>query len=521
MHLFNHSFLVASFLSLSAVAPTPRDYVAAKGPFGTMVKYLLDRNPECGFYNVITSGFPASLDLAAAGNQQTIPLSQANIPEMCAKYPNAVHVNVAQRPLIVTRYQGDSDESCEPQLVADLPDYNSNAPRWAEALQLIYGGENGEGSVEACTSERRKSLVQNWASLWEDSCATGECEGLRFAFRPGDNATATMVFQQLVGISKFCNGNHFQDNDPIRTDCFDADDLDFCDRRKNYTLGLVQAVYLDNYRQEYDPNHYHQPESPGCPHRNKCNFGDWDFSFQSYLNDELFDGNCADGEPPTAGYLCLYPMDSAHQFGCINNLDNPSPLNALMDGRDYNLLRATTEPSDPFEITDGAGNQILQLATIYLNANCISETDDLGLNTSRQIGCLVDQVQCAIGFGTKGILSHRSVENWVDRFLPSWLVPFHCQLLDIERVTNTAAGVGAKSYGDTSYPLVEKFYMSSGQRVPSNAAQTALDCDSVLDSRERKACHCFFDDGDSLTGQIEYVGLTPTPGGPTVSRCPL
>lgn len=520
MHLFNHSFLVASFLSLSAVAPTPRDYVAAKGPFGTMVKYLFDRKPECGFYNVITSGFPASLDSAAAGNQQTIPLSQANIPEMCAKYPNAVHVNVAQRPLIVTRYQGDSDESCEPQLVADLPDYNSNAPRWAEALQLIYGGENGEGSVEACTSERRKSLVQNWTSLWEDSCATGECEGLRFAFRPGDNATATMVFQQLVGISKFCNGNHFQDNDPIRTDCSDAEDLDFCDLRKDYTLGLVQAVYLDNYRPEYVPNHSPHPDSSGCPHRNKCRFGNWDYFFQSRLHDELFDGNCTDGEPPVADFLCLYPRDVLDQFGCINNLHNPSPMNALMDGRDFNLLRSTSDPSDPFPINDSAGNQILQSATVYLNANCISETDVLGLNTSRQIGCLVDQVQCSIGFGTKGMLSHRAVEEWVDD-IPRGLSPFHCRLLDIERVTNTAAEVGAKSYFNRSYPLVEKFYMSSGQGIPSNAAQTALDCDSVRDSGERDACRCFFDDIESLGYRLEIVGLTPNSGGPTVSRCPL
>lgn len=496
------------FCTLSSTASA--DYVLPQTRIGDALGNLWAQE-ACGTLNLVRGGFVSGLEALTARSQQTLPISDAQIPAMCEQFPNAVHLKIAQRPLVISRNNGDAGSACDQQLVSDIVDYNSGAPAWAKALQLVYGGKNGEGSEEACSDPQRRELIENWGKIWANACDGGDCEKLRFAFRPGDENPTSLVFRQLVGISAFCNGNHFQDNDPLRSDCNLAFDVDFCDPRKGSSLGVVQAVHLADF---YDSFNGGEPTQQ--PNRRQCTFGNWAFALSSELNDELFDGTCPDDSEPFAGFLCLYPRDCNNHFGCVNTLDNTSVLNPFMDGRAYNLLRSynRSEPHAPVDLVDDSGAPIAQLTTLNLNGECATEVDELGENTSRQIGCLVSRIKCSMGLASNAQLSFRTVQKDAQ---------VGCGEIMAERESNRAVAISTTLPDDAGYPLIESFHFSA-DGVPPNASNNALDCDAILDPEEQKACRCVFDqsitlDAMGLGAKLAEQGLDLVPGGPKASRC--
>src|SRR5581483_5291347 len=123
---------------------------------------------------------------------------------------------------------------------------------WRDVLKVVFAGVSHTGDTDTgCSSEIRRTIVNNWSSFFQTACSggtgTGACTTLQHVYRRDDGSGTTDVFSQLVGItpnpsaasnfatgvSGFCNrqqvsgvfpnGNitelypsDYQDNDPIR-----------------------------------------------------------------------------------------------------------------------------------------------------------------------------------------------------------------------------------------------------------------------------------------------------------------
>lgn len=480
------------------------DYLGPADGLGKIVAELLSRE-SCGNLNYLPSSPDAGIDAIADGSQQTLPLSDLSRSELCERYPNSVHVQLAQQAVVVARNNRGptrlvSDEpstldNCDLRMDPDDPGTFS----WADDLQLLYGGLFGKGTADACSHRRRRELIENWHYLWEDYCPDGECTKLRFAFRPSDDAAATRIFKKILDIRAFCNGNHFEDNDPIGTDCSDAEDVDFCDPRKRMTLGVVQAVHLDDF-DAITPR--------------KCDQGTFSFEFASELFDELFGGRCPDGAPYFAGFLCLYPVDCEGKIGCTSDLGNVSPLDPTMDGRVYNLLRSQPEnPGMPFSLNSPSGEPLAQLSTIHFNGHCSSARSIHGSGWKATIGCLVSQISCSIGFGT---------ESQIPKNFTLFREWDYCSDRTEIEMKSAIVSMGEKGPEHPDYPLVERYHLSSGRGVPPNATNTALDCDSIQNAEEEKLCRCIFENdevAEEWDDLLRGADLMSPPGGSSVVRC--
>lgn len=383
------------------------------------------------------------------GNQETAPMLQPLRAETCLAYPDAKQAVLARErmPLIVNH---GSARGCDSRMVQDVPDYSGNAEPWAEALQLIYGGVNGEGTQSACSAPARSNLINNWASIWGEGCASGDCDALRFAFRPGDANPLTKVFKKLVGIENFCNGAQDEDQDPLRTDCSDATDIDWC---PDGDLGVVQAIQL--------------ARNVGVYPRLGCVLGNLEFGF-------IVDGEsrCPDDSDPVAGFLCIYPLDCRGRVGCINNYDNPSVLNPLMDGRDYNLLQMNAD-YERTELPQGYAPSF-----VFLNGKCTGGND--GRQTETQLGCVVNQIKCSIAFGSKALQTTSVTVN--ERG------PLCSREVDVD---NQSTVLGGKDINgrEQGYPLSRPFFFTSNQLPVVNGA---FDCSRIIDPEERALCTCMF-----------------------------
>lgn len=493
----NAKIAITSLLSLAIAgqAQAAFDYVGSD-TVEPVIKELV-ASGSCGSITYKGEGSGAGQAAVLAGTQQTAPMSSSlDADDVCANFPNAVQAAIGVDKLIVTRNNGDANSTCDTQFVSDVAGYDpAKGPAWGEALQLVYGGKDGAGTSAACSDDLRKNLVENWGSLWANGCADGDCDALRFAFRRGDSSGTTKVFKKILGISEFCNGDQFEDNDPLRTDCFDATDVDYCDSDKGDTLGVLQAVFLE-----------------GIPlaGRKRCKFGNWDFTFAHDFTDEVFDGNCPDGEPQVAGFLCLYPQDCSNTPGCTNWYDNPSPLNALMDGRIYNSLRSKQDaPEEAFELTNDAGETLAQMPAIYFNGDCGGGAAQGGTSSTKQIGCLVNQVSCTIGYGGKTQIEAEITTSDVEGD----------QCGKTTEAQNTVTELNGVDFNQSGYPLSRKLYIATTQ-VPVSG--NGLDCNAITNADEKALCECIFNGAagaSALADAVTNAKFEPIPGGSEIVAC--
>jgi len=163
-----------------------------------------------------------------------------------------------------------------------LPAVSYTFQDWRDVLRMVYAGmdfskdaNNNFLNVKNCGSAARFAIVDNYASLFQIPCTTGNCTELRHAWRRDDSSGTTDTFVTLIGIkaatpvtatacfNSFCNGFtgttppedlrndplaspgtpgavdwDYQDYDPIRRRC--NPDEQVCNRRGS--LGVVQAI---------------------------------------------------------------------------------------------------------------------------------------------------------------------------------------------------------------------------------------------------------------------------------------
>lgn len=383
------------------------------------------------------------------GRQDTALMVKPLDAETCEAHRGARQIVVARdrMPLLVNSNNGM--ETCDLILTDDVPGYSSGVPGWAEALQLIYGGVDGLGTAEACSAPARANLIQNWSRLWKNNCQDSQCEALRFAFRRGDDHAMTEVLQSLLDLKAFCNGKQDEDLDPLRTDCSQAFDVDWCPKG---SLGVVQAVEISK-------------ELPIYP-RIGCALGNFEFGFNSS------GGDCPDGSASFAGFLCSYPRNCLDRFGCISSFENGSPLNPFMDGRVYNELRFD-ENLVPIEMPEKSSPSF-----IYFNGHCTGGVD--GLRTDGQLGCLIHQISCSMA-----VTSAQNVLVPVTETAPGSAcadeIPYPSRAAVINDAPINILGPG--------YPLSRPLYFST-LGVPIIDGQYM--CEAIENDEERKFCGCMF-----------------------------
>lgn len=482
--------IVASLFSLSLPATAAFKYVGSDSLEAVMQRLIVGNRGVCGNIRYSGAGSLAGEKALLADLQQTVPMSSAlDHSDVCALFPNAKQVVLGIDRLLVSRNNA-GDASCDTEFVQDVPGYDPpRGPAWAEALQLVYGGVDGSGQREACEHPLRADLIRNWSQLWGDSCASGDCKELRFAFRRGDFSGSTKVFRKIIGIDAFCNGGEFEDEDPLRTDCFDSPDVDYCDHDKDSSLGVVQAVVLD-----------HLPWKG----RKRCEKGSYAVTFQPRLND----GECPD-RAKIGGYLCNYPIDCEGRFGCVNWFDNPSPMDPLMDGRDYNLLRPSLDaPYEPFDLQDEQGRPLATMASLFMHGNCSAGSD-----STEQLACFVNRIDCSIGYGAKNQLTAEVQGS-----------EYGDQCGETGVRLNLATKLNGVDYQSPAYPMSRKLYLST-KDVP--ALGNALNCDAITNVSERALCHCIFLSNPSarqyqrysLDRSLTFAGFEPLPAGPQLEGC--
>lgn len=405
---------------------------------------------DCGDID-FNSGSPTreGIDELRRGSQDTALMLKPLDEDTCQRYPDARQIIIAKdrMPLLVNSNVGNN--SCDLIMTDDLPDYSSDAPEWAEALQLIYGGENGLGTPEACAAPSRANLIKNWSRLWKNNCQDSKCDALRFAFRRGDNDSTTKILKSLLGLQGFCNGAQNQDGDPIRTDCRQAKDVDWC---PDGDLGVVQAVELSRDLTVYP--------RVGCS-RGKFEFGT-----------KLSPGNCPDGTQAFAGFLCAYPQDCLGRFGCINSRFNSSPFSFFMDGRAYNELQID-DKLKPLKIPENASPSF-----IYFNGRCTGGID--GSRTDGQIGCLVHQVACSM-----------AVTSAMNALVPVTQVKEGPGCTDESYVPSRAAVLNDSpiNFRGPGYPLLRPVYFST---LDLPVQGNKYNCDAIDNPEERSFCSCVF-----------------------------
>lgn len=381
----------------------------------------------------------------------------------CNLYPNARQAVVAgDRMPIIINNNNRGAARCDSRFISDVPGYSSSVPAWAEVLQLIYGGRNGDGTQAACSASARANLVNNWSSLWVDGCTGGsKCDKLRFAFRQGDENPATLVLKKLLDVKAFCNGAQNEDKDPLRTTCKSSSDIDWCPN--GLDLGVVQAIQLDPVR---------------VYPRLACVQGNFDFGFAP-----VGETVCPDGTAPFASLFCSYPRDCEDRFGCINSFGNSSTFNFFMDGRDYNKY-ALDRSLNKIQIPEDASYSF-----IYMNGNCTGGRT--GSRTDAQIGCLVNQTACSMSLATG-----RSVRA------PVTINEEGSQCGTEVASTNQVAGIkGVPARGGDEataidyinagpgYPLYRPIFYTT-LRLPT--VDGKFDCSQSPNAQERLFCECVF-----------------------------
>lgn len=490
-------------LSLAALIP-PRSVRAQKASvfWGSVdaqlfINRLVLKNRSLSdiLYWGLGSGFGEAKMNPRSHDEQISIMSTPLSKEFCERNPRAGQLAFAQDDLVFVRNNRKSRSStCDTALVDDVSDYQSQTPSWAEAIQLIYGGKDGKGDRAACTHTDRVKLINNWHSLWSDNCSDGACTKLKYAFRAGDFLGSTSFLKSLVGIERFCNGLQHEDKDPLRTNCgdgFDTGGMEYC---PNGDLGVVQAVVMNHQATIKD--------------RLPCQTGNFEYAFAS-------NSICADGTIPHGGFLCLYPRDCSDRFGCRNSGLNGSTINPFMDGRLYNYLHTdeTVTPYASREITETLwtpdGSLLAKYGLFSIYASRVCEAGQSGHNATTLMGCLVDTVDCSIGFGGRSILK-------ATRFTEGGLCG------ETGDIIPTTMQLNNQALGSPNYPFPRRNTYLQTKDVPPTFGGK-IDCHHVNDVSQQSLCEYLNDDDDQHRKArqlaLEEANLLPIPGGPRTVRC--
>lgn len=451
----NTGILVLLALTASRASAQSEPFLYAGAPLVERLVAQLVTAPtrDCGYIDYTTrSSRLQGIRELTRGSQDTALMLRPLSEETCARYPNARQIEIAKDrlPLLVNSNVGN--DICDLVMVNDVPGYTSEAPEWAEALQLIYGGVDGLGTPEACAAPARANLIQNWSTLWQNNCQDSKCDALRFAFRRGDDHPTTEILKGLLGVQAFCNGAQNQDGDPLRTDCSRATDVDWC---PDGDLGVVQAVELSQ-------------DLPVYP-RVGCVPGNFEFG------SKFTPGDCPDGSALFAGFLCPYPRDCLNRFGCINSIFNGSPLSPFMDGRVYNELQLD-DKLRPLTIPESGS-----ASNIYFNGRCTGGDD--GSQTDTQLGCLVHQVACSMAVTTA-----ENVFAMVTNLEPGPSCTEEIPTPTRAAVLNNAP-INIQGPG---YPLSRPVFMST---LDLPVIGNQYDCSAIANEEERAFCGCVFNKG--------------------------
>lgn len=372
---------------------------------------------------------------------------------------------------------------------------------WRDVLALVFSGKTHAmtGTTRDCAGDVRRSLVNNWSSLFEVGCTSSSCTQLKRAFRRADLSGTTDTFLGLVGLNAmplaqtvagatarqidFCNANSsvlfggdsdYLDNDPIRRTCEANEET--CSR--DGTLGLVTVV-----------------EVPG----NLTNV-------QNYPGQLCSLGKFRLLKPATTG-ITVCPNGGGLLFGrcfqpTIENTDGTFTADCLarrtpvqgfagggMDGRAYNLTSknadGTYRRDTRNRFVTGAFYRLHTTKVITAGAPVCLQDD-----ATTQIGCLSRANGCALGFAGREAGTLPPAGSIVD--------------LTVNGMAPTQANIEAlvTTPNDPSddYPLARKLFFS-----------TVVGFENVTGG-ELQLAKCFANNaliGPIVTGR----GFIPVPGG--------
>jgi hypothetical protein len=297
----------------------------------------------------------------------------------------------------VSDLNGTPDLQC-PGCEGDTYVFEDLVDVWA----LMYGGLHHDGTVD-CDSDVRWTVAGQGhpdagyetpnstdpTSYWEyffETCSDEPCGSHQHLWRPPDTADVTLSFMELTSIDSFCNGTHYEENDPVRRECYgdinDPEKENVCS--PDFTLGLVLPVMVPP---PYEANH------------NVCEFGAGHAWGQVSV---ALQPQCEDGGPSIFG-LCLLPKDSDGNLGCINNSGNPSLFTPpWADTRAVNRVLRTFDGKivrneEGMEVVN-AYFRMHEAHTATPGASLCREAD-----TASQIDCLIQASACSTSFAEPGL----------------------------------------------------------------------------------------------------------------------
>lgn len=477
-------FLGAAFVTISATAASVGALNISGSDTLELFTDLVLADPACtgvSSLNYVGGGSTKGQNDTVAGLQQVASMSRYlnSTAASCTSYPEGEGIVVALDGLAIVANKGEA-EACGNGLAVNktLPS-GYTLGGWRDVLSIIYFGRQKDSTTRDCNSAVRNELANNWGSLFQSGCTGSTCTKLNHAWRRSDFSGTTDVFVTLVsashpgggsglsiplksgsGVNPFCNSattaqaggvSDFQDNDPIRRDC--ANDEQVCSMplysgstlaRNDKKLGLVQVIFVP----ELSTNAENYPTQA-------CTFGQCRF---------LLTGatvlNCPNGKPQLFG-KCFGPVRTtglpAGQFdaACINQ-PNFTCFGATpgQDGRAYNLA---VRKSDGKYAVDKENRPVFgAYFRIHTTQQTISPTGVMTLGTplcreddaTRQIGCLPQVDKCSIGFAGREAESAELRPDTkalsVDGIFPT-----------LENVESLVTGVGPR------YPLARKLYFNT------------------------------------------------------------
>jgi len=478
-------FLGAAFLTIGATTASVGAATVIQG--SDTLELFTDKvlaNPACsGVSNIDYAGGGSSTGqnamTAATPTQNIAPMSRYlnGTALACATAPEGEGIVVGLDGVVVMANNAEGTACGGAMATTGKAIGAYTFTSWKDVLSIVYFGRNNLG-VSDCNSQLRKDLVDNWGNLFSGGCAGGTCTKLNHAWRRSDFSGTSDVFITLVTanaagggslslptkagakVNAFCNSglasqvggvSDFQDNDPIRRDC--AQDEQVCSMplytgaaltRNDKKLGLVQVVFVP----ELGTTAENYPTQA-------CTFGQCRF-----LTTGATVLNCANGKPQLFG-KCFGPVRTTglpagtFDASCINP-PNFTCFGATpgQDGRAYNLAVRKT---NGVYAKDKENRAVFGgYFRIHTTAQTISPTGVMTLGASlcreddatRQIGCLPQVDKCSIGF------AGREADSEVLR--PD------SNALAIDGIQPTQAAIEALVTGvGTPFPLARKLYFNS------------------------------------------------------------
>jgi hypothetical protein len=375
---------------------------------------------------------------------------------------------------------------------------------WKDVIGLIFAGIHYTTPVtKDCASDVRRSLANQWNSLFEGACPGGQCPtGLQRAFRRADLSGTTDTFASLVGLSSlplaqtvpgatarvidFCNafgagpifggGSDYLDNDPIRRNC--AANEQVCGRLGN--LGLVTVV-------EIPANLSVAQNFP----TQLCGVGQFRFVQPALFG---FTGNCPNGQPRLFA-KCFQPVlvgpdGVSFTSDCLPRRFPVQGIggSTIPDGRGYNLTARNADGSyrrdNLNRFITGAFFRLHTTATVAAGASTCQRT-----SATDQIGCLTQANPCTIGFaGREGA----GVVPGITALTVNNLAPSDGNIQNLVLTGSTA----------DDYPLSRKLWFNSIRGFE----------DPTLATGEYELAKCMGKSA-SLAGIATGLGFVPVPGG--------